>query len=236
MPSIYLSDETTEMLNAYVVNYFKEEIINEGLVRNLPHFSNFIEAAGLSDGEFVNFANTASDCGIPLNVVKANFQILEDTLLGRWLPAWRKRVKRRVVLRPKFYFSDIGVVNQLTKRGYLQPGSELIGKAFENWVFHELTAFTSYTNYRGNLTYWKLPSGIEVDLILGNMDLAVEVKASKFVTNRHLRGLRNLISEYPSVNYRVIVCLEKFSRRTDDGIDILPAEEFTKRLWTREFV
>ena len=41
------------------------------------------------------------------------------------------------------YFADVGVVNRLARRGELLPGSELYGKAFENWVFHELSAFVS---------------------------------------------------------------------------------------------
>ncbi|MDE0448792.1 MAG: DUF4143 domain-containing protein [Spirochaetaceae bacterium] len=56
---------------------------------------------------------------------------------GRFLPGYRRRPKRRVVAAPKFYFGDVGVVNFLARRGALQPGGELFGKAFENWVFHE---------------------------------------------------------------------------------------------------
>ena len=45
---------------------------------------------------------------------------------------------------PKFYFFDVGVVNFLANRGWLKPGSELFGKAFENWVYHELRSSLSY--------------------------------------------------------------------------------------------
>ena len=45
------------------------------------------------------------------------FGILEDTLLGRWLPAYTKRPKGHLIGAPKFYFADVGVVNQLARRG-----------------------------------------------------------------------------------------------------------------------
>ena len=46
----------------------------------------------------------------------------------------------------------------------------------------------------------------------------------------HLRGLRTLAEEHPGVRRRIVVCLEPRARRTDDGIDILPAAEFVHRL------
>ena len=140
-------------LGNYIADYLKEEVAAEGLVRNLPTFSAFLDVAALSDGEIVNFSNIARECGVSSHTAKSHFQILEDTLLGRWLPAYRKRPKRRVIGAPKFYFADVGVVNRLARRGELLPGSELYGKAFENWVFHELSAFVSYRSFGGALSY-----------------------------------------------------------------------------------
>ena len=71
-----------------------------------------------------------------------------------------------MIQSPKFYFAGIGVVNYLAKRGTLEPGAELFGKAFENWVFHELKADASYSELHYDLSYWKLASGIEVDFII----------------------------------------------------------------------
>lgn len=221
----------TQRLDAYIADYLKEEIAAEGLVRNLPVFSGFLAAAALTDGEIVNFSNVAADCGVSSHTAKSHFEILEDTLLGRWLPAYRKRPKRRLVTAPKFYFADVGIVNRLAKRGALAPGSELYGKAFENWVFHELTAHLAYREIDADLAYWRLAGGTEVDFVLGDMALAIEAKASEKIVARHLKGLRSLAQEHPNVGRRVVVCLEPRPRRTEEGIDVLPAEEFVHRLW-----
>jgi predicted AAA+ superfamily ATPase len=230
LPSIYQSDNPQPLLNGYVADYLKEEVAAEGLVRNLPVYSEFLNMAALADAELVNFSTIARDCGVSSHTIKGYFQILEDTLLGRWLPAYTRRPKRRVIAAPKFYFDDVGVVNHLARRGDLQPGSELYGKAFENWVFHELCARNSYGGAFARLAYWRLPSGIEVDFIVNEMELAIEVKASAKVTVDHLRGLRELARDHRGIKQRLIVCLERTSRKTDDGIWILPATEFTKRL------
>jgi predicted AAA+ superfamily ATPase len=162
--------------------------------------------------------------------VKGHFEILEDTLLGSWLPAFTKRPKRRVISAPKFYFSDVGVVNVLAKRGALQPGGELFGKAFENWVLHELRAGNAYLDTRAELSYWRLASGIEVDFIIGNMAVAIEAKATGRLTADHFKGLRHLHEDHPRAR-RAIVCLEPIRRTTADGIEVLPARTFVEEVF-----
>jgi len=234
LPRIYLSKQPRRLLNAYVANYLKEEIAAEGLVRNLPVFSNFLNLASLSDTESVNFSTIARDCGVSSQTVKEYFQILEDTMLGRWLPSFRKRPKRRVTAASKFYFSDVGVVNFLAKRGAVQQGSELFGKAFENWCFHELNAYNMYNEAFAEFSYWRLAGGTEVDFIVNDMKVAIEAKASEKISGKHLKGLRSLKVDHPDVGRRIIVCNEKKLRTTEDNIEIIPAATFAAILWAGE--
>ena len=231
LPRMVEATAPARRLDAYVANYLREEVAAEGLVRNLPAFSGFLNAAALCDGELINFSNVAADCGVSSHTARAYFEILEDTLLGRWLPAFRKRAKRRVVRAPKFYFADVGIVNRLARRGVLTPGSELYGKAFENWVFHEFSAFIAYREVAADLSYWRLAGGTEVDFVVGDGLVAVEAKAGARISNRHLKGLRSFAQDHPEVARRVLVCLEPRPRRTEDGIDVLPAEDFAAQLW-----
>jgi predicted AAA+ superfamily ATPase len=230
LPAIYTAGNPRPLLNGYVADYLKEEIAAEGLVRNLPVYSEFLNVAALSDAELVSFSTIARDCGVSSPTIKGYFQILEDTLFGRWLPGYTRRPKRRVIGAPKFYFADVGAVNHLARRGELRPGSELYGKAFENWVFHELSAHNSYSHAYVKLSYWRLASGIEVDFVVNDLQLAVEAKATRKVTTDHLKGLRALAEDHPRVRKRVVVCLERTSRVTEDGILVLPPVEFCERL------
>lgn len=229
LPSLYEADRPERLAAAYVGDYLKEEVAAEGLVRNLPVFSSFLGAAALSDGDLVNFANIARECAVSAPTVKGHFGILVDTLLGRWLPAYTRRPKRRVIGAPKFYFADVGVVNHLARRGRMEPGGELFGKAFENWVFHELLAYNTYQERFADLAYWRLASGIEVDFIIGDMKVAIEAKATPRVTSDHLKGLRHLRQDHPRAR-RVVVCLEPRRRTTEDGIEILPVAAFVGEL------
>ncbi len=229
LPSVYLSEAPRRRLQAYVSDYLREEIAAEGLVRNLPAFSEFLDVAALSDGEQVNISSIARDCAVSSPTAKSYFDILVDTMLGRWLPAYRKRPKRRVAVLPKFYFADVGVVNRLAKRGQLEAGAELFGKAFENWIHHELVCHNVYGSDSHELAYWRLTTGIEVDFIVDD-DLAIEAKASRRVDDRDLKGLRELRLEHPRVQRRIVVCMESRARRTSDGIEILPYDDFLEQL------
>ena len=234
IPNHYLSKEPKKLINSYINNYLKEEIKEEGLVRRISSFSEFLFNAALSDTELINYANISRECSVSLPAVKEYFQILVDTLLGRFLPAFRKRPKRRVIQSPKFYFFDVGIVNFFTKRNNLEPGSELFGKAFENWVFHELNSYNSYKEKYLDFSYWRLASGREVDFIVNNMEYAIEVKAKGKITDNDLKGLREIIKDHKNIKQRYLVSLVEKDRLLDDGILILSYQSFIKKLWSGE--
>jgi predicted AAA+ superfamily ATPase len=118
----------------------------------------------------------------------------------------------------------------------MDPGGELFGQAFENWVYHELAAYRAYRRPNLDISYWRLASGIEVDFVIDNLRLAVEAKAARSVHVDHLRGIRELMREHPTLRRRLVVSLDERPRRTEDGIDILPAKEFARRLWRDELI
>lgn len=122
-------------------------------------------------------------------------------------------------------------MNVLARRGRLEPGSELFGKAFESWLFHELSAYRAYHGFAFDLAYWRRASGAEVDFVTDDLRCAFEAKATARVHADHLKGLRELHRDQPRVGKRVVVSLEARTRRTEDGIDVLPATVFAHELW-----
>lgn len=238
LPEHYDADESEypSLIRSYVGDYLKEEIAAEALVRNLSTFTSFLHASAFSDTEPVNFATIARDVGVSAHTIKEHFEILVDTMQGTWLPAYTKRVKRKVRQTPKFYFNDVGVVNFLARRGEIRSASELFGKAFENYMFHELDAYRLYKNPDLLLSYWQLNSSVEVDFIFNDMEAAVEIKGVNKVKSDHLKGLRELHRDFPQLKARYLVCLETRPRLTEDGIHVLPFLDFLKKLWAGEIL
>jgi predicted AAA+ superfamily ATPase len=99
----------------------------------------------------------------------------------------------------------------------------------------ELRAHHAYAS-RGNglpVAYWRTASGIEVDFILGDAEVAIEVKATDRPTADHLKGLRAWREEHPKSRC-ILVCRAPRARWAEDGIEILPWRDFLARLWRDE--
>ena len=235
IPRHYDSPHPQRLIQAYVGDYLKEEIVAEALTRNVPAFNRFLEVASMSNGQIVNYTNIAGECGVSSPTVKEYFQILEDTLVGRFLPAFRKRRKRRLVVSPKFFFFDLAPVICFTRRGPVSKGSELFGRAFEHYLFMELTAHSSYSESYYPICYWRTASGVEVHFILGDHEVAVEAKASDHAVSSHLKGLRQFREEYQA-RRSILVSLDARPRMTEDGIEILPWQRFLEMLWGGEIL
>jgi predicted AAA+ superfamily ATPase len=230
IPRHYDNPQPQKLIQSYVGDYLKEEIVAEALTRNIPAFSRFLEVAALSNGKIVNYTTIARECGVSSPTVKEYFQILEDTLIGSHLSAFQKRKKRRLVTSPKFYFFDLAPVIHLTRREKVHPGSELFGKALEHYVFMEIRVHASYSDLYYPLSYWRTTSGFEVDFVLGAHEIAIEVKAADLANESHLKGLRRFKEEY-RVRRCLLVSLDPTPRKTQDRIEILPWKTFLEKLW-----
>ena len=235
LPAHYLQQQGRRSLKAYVNDYLKEEVFDEGLTRNIPAFSRFFEAMGYSHGQLTNYANIARECGVDAKTVREYYQILIDTLLGMMLPPFKERQSRQVIGKAaKFYLFDVGVAGFLSGRKVESERGELFGQAFEHFILMELVAHRSYMELEHNLAFWRTKSGLEVDFVLGNGQVAVEVKGTQSVQSRDLRPLRAFIDEY-SPTKAIVVCNEARPRRVEE-IDILPWREFCNRLWNGDIV
>ncbi len=234
LPRHYLKKDATSLLKAYVGVYLKEEIQAESLVRNLANFSRFLEIAAITDGEMVNYQNIASDCGVSANTVKEYFQILEDSLLGFTVPAYTKQKKRRLVQSPRFYLFDVGVTNYLLGRTKLLPGTPEYGHAFEHFIMQEIVAYLGYSNSAAKLSYWRTYTQIEVDAVLGDAQVAIDIKSAAEVQNKHLKGLKAFKEEHPEA--RLIIVSQDRISRISQGIEHLYASDFLKKLWNGEIV
>ena len=234
LPRHYLATKPKKLIEAYIGSYLRDEIISEAKIRNINAFNLFLEAVAFSNGEIVNYTNIATECGVSSVTVKEYFQILEDTLIGRFVPSFQKKPKRRVILAPKFYYFDIGIANFLLKRGSIEFGSEAFGSAFEHFIYQELYAHSSYSDLNYSISYWRTTSQIEVDFILGNHEVAIEVKGTNNVQSRHLKGLKSFSEEY-KVKKLIVVSNDPMERSIGD-IAVLPWNQFLKKLWAGEII
>jgi len=230
VPAHYLGPGYRRSLDAYVLDYLKEEVFDEGLTRNVAAFSRFFEAMAYSHGDLTNYANIARDSGVDAKTVKEYYQILVDTLLGTFVEPWKKRQERQVIGKaPKFYLFDVGVAGALTHRRIAEERGESFGRALEHFVLMEIQAHRSYRELGYGVHFWRTKSGLEVDFVLGDGEAAVEVKGTSRVDPSDLRSLRAFVADHRP-RHAILVCNERAPRLVE-GIEVLPWREFLARLW-----
>ena len=232
IPLHYLQNDENckKSLEAYAQDYLRQEVFAEGLTRNIPAFSRFFDAFGYSHGEITNYCNIARDCGVDSKTVKEYYQILIDTLLAVRVEPFKKKQSRQVITKAsKYYMFDVGVAGYLTKRHLTEEKGEEFGKAFEHFMLMEITAYKSYANKDFAISFWRTKTGLEVDFVLAQGEVAIEIKGAARIDRKDMNGLDAFIQEY-SPKRSIVVCNEK-ERRIHGKIEILPWEIFLQQLW-----
>jgi predicted AAA+ superfamily ATPase len=164
---------------------------------------------------------------------------LIDSLLGYYLYPYRKQVSRSIIRdTPKFYLFDVGLANHLKRVNITEYKGIDAGHALEHTIFLELLAYLSYHERDEPLCYWRTKSGQEVDFIIGDGEIAIEVKISDLIQKKDLSGLSAFGSEHhPKKRY--VVSMEPRPRIMTDNIGdihIYPAIYFLQKLWAGDVI
>ncbi len=232
LPIVWSHHDREFKLKAYAEEYLKEEIQAMALVRNLPDFARFLEVAGLYHGQAVNMSAISRECQTPQKAVRDYFSILEDTLLGFFLPAYTPRLQLRERKHKKFYFIDPGLARTLRKDFGPVSHTEK-GSLFEGLTAQILRAYRDYNSLFEEMFYWSPVDSqkTEVDFLLrkGEDLTAIEVKARSQISSSECKGLK-AIQKLKAVKKRILVYMGSAVRRTEDGIDIWPFDFFCQNL------
>jgi len=232
-------NRAADILSAHLNTYLKEEVREEGLIRRVPPFVRFLAVAGQVNGQIVNLQNIARESGVARSTAETYFSILEDTLLGHFLPAWRPRLKVREASHPKFYWFDPGVARAAA--GWLRDPVDRLwqGNALETLVFHEIRVHNETTRKHRPVAYYRTAAGVEVDFVIEASRrragepaeiIAIEVKrAEKW--NREWEGSLRSLEKLRGIQLKKGIGVYTGSRSyVFDGIEVLPIEEFFNAL------
>lgn len=225
LPMAVTAEDPKKFLASYIRIYLKEEVQLEGLTRNIDSFHRFLNVASLSQASPLVKNNVATECGINRKVVEDYFAILQDLLLSTELPIFRKRAKRELIAKTKFYFFDVGVFRTLRPLGPLDSESELNGAALETLVLQEIRALNDYFNLDYEISYWHTRDHREVDFVLYGPKgfVGIEVKASSRLRPQDFSNLQEFKKDYPQA-LPVIVYLGSEKKFTN-GVHLVPATQ-----------
>ncbi len=232
IPLVVDNPNPGEVLHNYIDLYLKEEIQQEGLIRNLSAFTRVLETLSFSHASVLNQSEIAREAEVERKTVSGYLEIIEQMLLSVRIPVFSKRAKRQLIKHEKFYLFDTGVYRELRPKGPLDRPSEIDGLALEGLIMQNLRAWIDYSRNDNRLYYWRTKSGTEVDFVIygSNTFAAIEVKNSRQVHTVDLRGLKNFYQDYPEAS--CILLYRGDETLKIDGISCIPWERFARNLHT----
>lgn len=200
LPARFSEDDPEKYLKDYVQTYLREEVMQEGLTRNIANFSRFLEVASFSQGSLVNVSEVSREAHIERAVADSYFSILEDLLIAVRLPVFSRKAKRKLIAQQKFYYFDSGVFRAIRPTGPLDSAAEIDGPALETLVLQELRAMNDYLQCGYQIYFWRTKHGLEVDFVLYGPRglLAIEIKRSTQLQHKNTRALREFKKDYPA--------------------------------------
>ena len=216
----------TATLDAYVATYVEEEVRREALVRDLGQFQDFLRLAALESGQVMNLVKLSQESGVPASTLKLHYQVLVDTFLGHWMPAYGHPSRKRVLTTPRFYWFDLGVRNAAAQ---LPPTRELLqsqpGPLLEQWVAQELIARADRLGRGHRVSFWRTVDGVEVDFVFEGprADLPIEVKWTERPRPEDARHVELFLDRFGDRAKRgLVVCRCERPQQLTDRVTAIP--------------
>jgi uncharacterized protein len=227
--------EKADYLRAYSLTYIRTEIQEEQWVRKIDPFRRFIAVAAQMNGSLVNYANIARDVGVDPVTVQSYYEILEDTLMGFYLPAYNRSIRKQQRKAPKFYLFDCGIVRALQRvlNIDIAPQTYEYGKLFEQFVVLEVSRINHYLKRDYELSYLLTKDNVEIDLIIdrpGEPTALVEIKSKQHVDDRDTHHLKSIAKDIDKAE--CFLLSQDSAPKVIDGVNALPWKQGLQTLFS----
>ena len=234
LPGIYANadpESRSSTLRSYVDAYLREEVQAEALVRDIGGYARLLDLAAASSGRIINLHALSRDAAIGYETARRYLDVLEDTLILFRIPAWSGSDRASLVAHPKVLLFDIGVRNAILRRPLDRPLDDERGLLLEHLVGLELRRREGSIWPEARVQHFRTRRGAEVDFVLsvGRELWAIEVKGSRHVDARDLKGLEAFAERAGKLARQIVVFLGARRQRIDK-VDMLPVEEFLAEL------
>lgn len=231
LPEAYLSDDCDTVLKDYVARYIESVKESPKVVRQSSAFPAFLKAAAACNGEVMNALKTGREIGVGFSTASNWYKVLTDTHMGFELSSFLRADYDSTVKKPRFYFSDAGILRTLLGCDTPHKTDAEYEVFFRTFMVNEIRAYLDRSGKAKGypLAYWENKSGHEVSAVIGDK-VAILFKADIFVNYRDLRGLV-YFSEESITARQIIVCSEKERCLVDEAFPVYYWKDFLEELW-----
>src|SRR5665647_379154 len=181
---------------SYIETYLERDVRTVRQVGDLMAFQSFLRLLAARCGQILNMTGIATELGLTLNTVKAWISVLLTSYQIIVLQPYHANLGKRLVKRPKVYFTDTGTLCYLV--GLRDPlhamQGPMAGAIMETAVVAELTKAYLHSGDEPRLAFWRTARGSEVDIVVEDQLrlYPIEVKASATPRPEMTRGIAEL--------------------------------------------
>lgn len=181
---------------SYIETYLERDVRTVRQVGDLMAFQSFLRLLAARSGQILNMTGIATELGLTLNTVKAWISVLLTSYQIIVLQPYHANLGKRLVKRPKVYFTDTGTLCYLV--GLRDPlhamQGPMAGAIMETAVVAELTKAYLHSGDEPRLAFWRTARGSEVDIVVEDQLrlYPIEVKASATPRPEMARGIAEL--------------------------------------------
>ena len=146
---------------SYIETYLERDVRTVRQVGDLMTFQSFLRLLAARSGQILNMTGIATELGLTLNTVKAWISVLLTSYQIVVLPPYHANLGKRLVKRPKVYFTDTGTLCYLV--GLREPLHAMQGPMasaiMETAVVAELTKAYLHSGDEPRLAFWRTARG-----------------------------------------------------------------------------
>ena len=214
-PELYDNKEldTGAFYSDYVTTYLDRDVSDLIALKDKQKFINFMTLLASLTGQELIYDNLAKEIGIDMKTIQSwTSVLLAGNIIHLLQPYYEESMTKRIVKRPKIYFSDTGLACYLARVNSAETlkNSYLKGHMVETYIINEI--IKSYKNNHKDVNtsfyYYRTFEKKEIDLIIledGNLSL-IECKSGESYSKEDTKVFKELSGTKYRITKNVIVC------------------------------
>jgi uncharacterized protein len=191
MPGLLpLSDSDREKwLRSYEYTYLEKDLGDLARLDDLEPFKKVQRLCAARSAGILSYSELARDAGVSVDTARRYLEYLRLSYQAFLLPSYHENLTSAVVKAPKVYWSDVGLLRQLTGRWGAEEGGVV-----ETYAVSEMHKWVRTAGERAELFYYRTRSGFEVDLLVKVEKgfLGIEIKSRAKAEPKDFTGLTAL--------------------------------------------
>ncbi len=228
-PEIYSNDKMKieKFYSDYIETYIERDVSELIKIKDKYSFRHFMELIASLTGEELVYDNIAKIIGVDKKTIMSWLSILlAGDIIYLLEPYHEMSISKRIVKRPKLYFSDTGLACYLAKlrNGEILAASTFSGRFVETYIINELKKSYINNGIEPNFYYYRDNNMNEIDLVIvrdGKLH-RVECKSGINFTNNAVKGFKQLDKTNYQIGSKAIICNTDTVYPLKDDVYVLP--------------